>query len=290
LTVYAAWRKEYDALILHFNGGFTSESYPDRHTPGTPTKLPVNVAKNGAIFAGWYMNEDFSGDPVTEIPASHEGEAHVYARWSLSVIELGFNGSAVTDKSSGSASFSGTFHSESAPTQQIEWINPSEDNGNNGYISLYNDGANGTMNQWLSMTNINLSGNNTVTLEFNIRGEMINDSIASAAFFFRIYDTNKTLLHLVEVASDGKVSMQGQSLGMLGTEWSRVKVTVSIAPDGTATLVGSMDDGDEKTATAKTVYTSVGDFTKAQFYCTKLVIGDVAPKAYLDDIKLYSNG
>jgi uncharacterized repeat protein (TIGR02543 family) len=41
---------------------------------GTPTK-------EGYTFAGWYDNFEYSGDPITEIPATHRGDIVLFAKW-----------------------------------------------------------------------------------------------------------------------------------------------------------------------------------------------------------------
>ena len=53
------------------------ESYV--HTLGA--KLPGGALREGYIFAGWYANSDFSGNPVDSITATDEGDKTFYAKW-----------------------------------------------------------------------------------------------------------------------------------------------------------------------------------------------------------------
>lgn len=40
-----------------------------------------SIQKTGYTFAGWYTNEDFSGEPVTEITTGTTGDITLYAKW-----------------------------------------------------------------------------------------------------------------------------------------------------------------------------------------------------------------
>lgn len=58
---------------------------------------PEAKAPEGMVFAGWYTNADFSGDPVTSLTMP-EGGTHLYARWKRPDVTVTFDaagGSAV---------------------------------------------------------------------------------------------------------------------------------------------------------------------------------------------------
>ena len=40
-----------------------------------------NVEKEGYIFAGWYDNENFIGDPIDKINSTDTGDKILYAKW-----------------------------------------------------------------------------------------------------------------------------------------------------------------------------------------------------------------
>lgn len=60
--------------------GYTA---PSTYEEGTGVALPTadNVEKEGYIFAGWYDNENFTGNPITEIDAAATGDKILYAKW-----------------------------------------------------------------------------------------------------------------------------------------------------------------------------------------------------------------
>lgn len=57
--------------VLHFNGREEIFAYDDDRT------LP-DLRLLGVIFTGWYLNADFSGNPITEIPAGFASGGHIY--------------------------------------------------------------------------------------------------------------------------------------------------------------------------------------------------------------------
>ena len=63
-----------------WKAGYTA---PSTYEEGTGVALPTadNVEKEGYIFAGWYDNENFTGNPITEIDAAATGDKILYAKW-----------------------------------------------------------------------------------------------------------------------------------------------------------------------------------------------------------------
>lgn len=68
-----------------FANGFTTSGNYTRQSE--TVELPLNtdtetvISKAKATFGGWYENLDFSGEPVTQIPAGSTGNKTFYARW-----------------------------------------------------------------------------------------------------------------------------------------------------------------------------------------------------------------
>ena len=292
VTLYAKWKKLYNAINYEFNGGSTTDACPDRHTTGTATALPTNVTKTNATFLGWYDNPEFTGSPITEVPATHDSDITVYARYSAVILGLDFDGEAYNEKD-GNANVSASIVGNAA-NNQVEWIAPSDANGQNGYLSIYNDGANGTMNQWVYISNMSLAGYYTATYEFDIWADEVGGAIAAPMFFIRTYTSNQTLLYILECSSKGELTLNGKSIGKLTTQRTHVKLELSIASDGTAEVSGQFGDNEAVTTSlGSTTYTDLSGITTAQFYfsTTKVDVDgtSVAPKAYIDNIKISAN-
>ena len=288
VKLYAKWTKLYNAITYVFNGGATTENCPDRHTTGTATKIPQSVTKSGAQFVGWYDNPSFSGDPVTEIPAEYDGDVTLYARFSALILNADFDGNSYNEKE-GSVGFFASM--TGTANNQAEWISPSDANGNDGYLSVYNDGLNGTQNQYVSITNMSLAGYYTVTFEFDIWADLVNGTVAAPKFYLRTYTAGGSPFNVFDCFANGNIQVAGKSLGTLTTERSHVKIELTIAPDGTATAVGQLNDGEAVTSTFSCPNKGVSELTNAQFYFGgKTVVNvdgtDVAPKIYLDNVKI----
>lgn len=97
ITLYAKWApKSYD-VTLNTNGG-TGGTDITSYTCGTVTTLPTDWTKTGYDFAGWYANENYTGDPVTEISATDTGEKKYWAKWTPTSYNISYDldGGAVT--------------------------------------------------------------------------------------------------------------------------------------------------------------------------------------------------
>lgn len=71
-------------VVLNGNGG--SGTPLTDYVCGEGATLPADWTRENAAFAGWYDNEDFEGDPVTEIGGGEAGEKRYWARWSLAAV------------------------------------------------------------------------------------------------------------------------------------------------------------------------------------------------------------
>ena len=82
----------YHLVTFETDGGEidSSEFFEDfREDISTP--LPTTVTKEHFTFEGWYENEDFTGEAVTEIPADTAEDKTYYAKWERITHDVTFN-------------------------------------------------------------------------------------------------------------------------------------------------------------------------------------------------------
>ena len=68
-------------VTLETNGGKVDTLGVDSYVHTVGAKLPRAVSRTGYVFAGWYAEEDFSGNAVDSITAADEGDKVFYAKW-----------------------------------------------------------------------------------------------------------------------------------------------------------------------------------------------------------------
>lgn len=73
-----------DAQIL-------DDEYAVTYQYGETKTLPTNISKNGCEFAGWYTNQNFTGDIITEIQTSDYGNKIFYAKWTAITYSITYN-------------------------------------------------------------------------------------------------------------------------------------------------------------------------------------------------------
>ena len=83
-------------IIYELNGENVSlaegELQPLKYSPkSTELTLPI-MKKPGYFWGGWYENEDFSGEPVTAIPAETGDQKTYYAKWNDPVLYVSGTG------------------------------------------------------------------------------------------------------------------------------------------------------------------------------------------------------
>ena len=54
---------------------------PNNYTQGTAQPLATPDPREGYTFTGWYEDDQFTGEPVVEVPASATGDKTFYAKW-----------------------------------------------------------------------------------------------------------------------------------------------------------------------------------------------------------------
>ena len=84
--LYAKWSKVFDAVTFEMNGGTAGSEYPTYVNLGESLKLPNDATLDGAIFLGWYLDPNFTGGPIFEIPADHDAAITLYARFAKTLI------------------------------------------------------------------------------------------------------------------------------------------------------------------------------------------------------------
>ena len=69
----------------HSKGGYNFDFVVKETIP-----LPIPT-KEGHTFLGWYDNENFIGEPITEISKGSTGDKHLYAKWEVNKYTLDMN-------------------------------------------------------------------------------------------------------------------------------------------------------------------------------------------------------
>jgi len=88
ITVTARWIAESYSIRYILNGGTNGEN-PGSYSYGTGVSGFADAVKPGYSFVGWYENADFSGNPVTSVPANRTGDITLYAKFEMGTIEAG---------------------------------------------------------------------------------------------------------------------------------------------------------------------------------------------------------
>lgn len=69
------------AINYVLDGGTNSENNPNEYVPEKLPLLLEDPTKSGYKFVGWYDNENFTGEAMTEISAGTMGDVTLYAKW-----------------------------------------------------------------------------------------------------------------------------------------------------------------------------------------------------------------
>ena len=79
-SLHAKWTQNEPETVIFWelNGGYTRTTLP---TYVTETYILPPLVRDGYTFAGWYDNPEFTGNPITEIPAGWAGT--LYAKWEV---------------------------------------------------------------------------------------------------------------------------------------------------------------------------------------------------------------
>ncbi len=74
-------RNTYRVTYETNEGTINDQNYMTEYTYGVGGNLPTNVTKEGYTFAGWYDNEELTGNVVTQITNTDIGNKTYYASW-----------------------------------------------------------------------------------------------------------------------------------------------------------------------------------------------------------------
>lgn len=69
------------SVTLNTNSGTINSGNVTTYSYGIGATLPTDVARDGYAFAGWYVDENLTGDRVTSIGTSETGNKTYYAKW-----------------------------------------------------------------------------------------------------------------------------------------------------------------------------------------------------------------
>ena len=81
--------KDGNTNFVSWKAGYTA---PSTYKEGIGVSLPTadNIEKEGYTFVGWYDNENFTGNPITEIDAAATGDQTLYAKFEVNQYTVTF--------------------------------------------------------------------------------------------------------------------------------------------------------------------------------------------------------
>ncbi len=85
LTITALWGY---SVTLNIGDGTINSGNVTKYSYGVGATLPTDVTRTGYTFGGWYLQEDFSGDAVTEITTTDIGNKVFYAKWTANIYSV----------------------------------------------------------------------------------------------------------------------------------------------------------------------------------------------------------
>jgi uncharacterized repeat protein (TIGR02543 family) len=108
-TFYARWHddslpRQYD-IAYTLNGGTNDPENPASYTEESPAITLGAPARDHYTFDGWHDNANFTGDPVTGIPAGSTGNKTFYAKWTAVVYAIAYELNGGTNAAGNPASY-----------------------------------------------------------------------------------------------------------------------------------------------------------------------------------------
>ena len=84
------WAKLSKICNITYNavGGVVDTNVATSYVEGTGLTLTRKISRDGYVFAGWYTDSEYSGEPVAEITAAETGNKVFYAKWIKKEIPL----------------------------------------------------------------------------------------------------------------------------------------------------------------------------------------------------------
>ena len=78
---YARWKWQDFTITYELNGGIFNSNCTEKYNVETETISLLHPMKEGFLFEGWYTNNSFDGDIVSEIPKGSHKNITLYAKW-----------------------------------------------------------------------------------------------------------------------------------------------------------------------------------------------------------------
>ncbi|MDD4110610.1 MAG: InlB B-repeat-containing protein, partial [Clostridia bacterium] len=91
LELYALWTAEEYTITYNLNGGVNGVGNPATYTIETETITLAVPTRTGYTFEGWYDNEEFNREPITEIALSSTEDVVLYAAWEAIEYTITYN-------------------------------------------------------------------------------------------------------------------------------------------------------------------------------------------------------
>ena len=107
VTLYGKWTLIDYTITYNLDGGTNHADNPATYNIESATITLQAPTKTGHTFAGWFNNEDCTGDAVTTIAHGSHGNITLYAKWThaMELANYGDNSSAISE-----AAASGKYH------------------------------------------------------------------------------------------------------------------------------------------------------------------------------------
>lgn len=90
LNLYAKWDSATYTITYNLDGG-TNGDNPTTYTMDTQTITLAESSKDDRLFEGWYDNQGFNGEPLTQIETGSTGDIELYAKWSANLSTITFD-------------------------------------------------------------------------------------------------------------------------------------------------------------------------------------------------------
>ncbi|MBQ3807268.1 MAG: InlB B-repeat-containing protein, partial [Kiritimatiellae bacterium] len=93
---------------------------PNNYTHGTAQTLATPDPREGYTFDGWFVDDQFNGDPVVEVPANATGDKTFYAKWTPVVYTITYYSIVGDEKTEITSLAPATYTTESGATLPTE--------------------------------------------------------------------------------------------------------------------------------------------------------------------------
>ncbi len=193
---------------------------------------------DGIEFEGWYTNLDYTGSPVTTVPAGAPEQFTVYAKWtSLTIFEEDFENvpSAALD-SSGNANIGDVeFRINGKTDVEVKTLTVGEDEDKNTYIQFTRGSSDPAASSKQSLKDLLAYSGGKITYQIDLAGIVIpatedtEESVeyGSIAFRMRAKEGSDTKnLTIFTTTTGGKVKIGSQEIATLSAELQTITVTL----------------------------------------------------------------